>query len=1553
MNAILDALRHPLAERLGWGLIHLVWQGAAVALLLAGLLWLLRKRSANARYVCAGVALLFLPLALAMTVALLPGPIRPASADQTPKTSSAIVANSKSSVAERNSRNAVEASTLERIASQVEPPQPATDGSRIRQNSGVQGPDGRILANSATAAVDSDAPTATGTLEASGSLAPNSSWPPLRRRIAERIEPTLPWIVAGWLAGLLALSVWNLGGWLALRRLRHRGVGPVSDSVRDVMNGLCRRFGIRRRIDVHQSSRVSVPSLMGFLKPVILLPGSVLTGLTPSQLEAVLAHELAHIRRHDYLANLLQTAIETLLFFHPAVWWMSRRLRIERENCCDDLALSITDNRLLYAQSLTRLEELRQQAATARPAALTVAATGGSLLDRICRVLGVPRRGAGRRSRMSSIGAAGLSGLLTVAAALLLLLPGAVSPVAGVSANAAVGTGNDAGSAAPKKSAPSKRAIGGKPVNGLRLTLTADNTETTMLPDGSNARPIKLKLTFTNVGKKPIKLHTFLMAYFNLTLDAAGPNPGSIHKRTQELDIPFRQPMAGDFHVIAPGKSLESHWTRLFPGEIIEPTRKTARSVIYQVRKAGVYKLRYTYENSKQDKFPLAKGAWTGRVTSNEFVLTVRPPAKAGPPKPAMKPVDLGKHRIQVERHAPAWQAGRLFAVTSYPTDDLPSAKSIYDQRLKNKLGDGHYELVGRVPGFYLSGSKLEPTRFTRTGREITATIRYVRPPAVRNFALGAYYFRARLPQPTDKSALPPGTYRVKFTFEDFAVPGLRETDQGRIVRTKELRKITVSPLTCTFVVPGKSAAKPKSVILKRVKFPKDRGKLSDVYEKVRKGEISKKDAIVAVPGPKPKDQTPAAWFKSGEKRTPQLTADRETWLLFRSKQVDDNDRMWIESVMRSGNHFIVSMRRAIWLGPYKKNVGFHEIHGVNLGTLPPGEYTASWYIALDSFKEFDKSGWPKWSGAPKPGATGVIALRFTVAARKPKDSKVLKQVKSPKNRGTLRDAYQHVTTGKRTIRDELQVAPPIDKLGVYVELETLFETLKQKRIRFSSDGNTWLLFRSKQLDDNDVEWIERVERRGNEFTVTSRRAIWDGDYAKNITFHNVFGINLGKLAAGKYTVKWVIRRSRFLEFDKQRWPKDEKPAKPMELKASFRVLTGRTSAIKTAGNGLRLRATAAATIERGLPLAVKLEWRCDPAKLPAGVERLNTFLHDAFLELRLTDRRTGKTVTIKPYDPTSGLPVLDDGKSSVPLDGKPIPAWKVDFPLASGYASLVPGYYECRVRFTFPKGKTSWWRGTAAQWRAAGFWHGAAVSGAFSLKITADKRRVKKLLLPKRLRVETRRLQLRADNPKKTPVPVVVFRGKDAEEVAVRVRNGHGIAAKYYLNGKEFMLTGPPKPDDVNAIDEWRAGEKKGTYTIEVFETSERAGHLWHPGPGRGGYKVLWKKTFEVSLPARAAKAPKHVKSEKKPTDAGQVYEDKARRFRITIPKGWSATPASYAVQHYRDVFLCINSNGNKALRVTNERKGDTERYNPETVAAQLAPETATRRNSSRNRET
>ncbi len=110
----------------------------------------------------------------------------------------------------------------------------------------------------------------------------------------------------------------------------------------------------------------------------------MLGGLTPRQVEAVIAHELAHIRRHDYLVNFVQTAVETLFFYHPAVWWVSRIVRTEREHCCDDLAVVACGDAVLYARALTALETLRQE-----PFGFALAATGSPLMARVRRLLGV------------------------------------------------------------------------------------------------------------------------------------------------------------------------------------------------------------------------------------------------------------------------------------------------------------------------------------------------------------------------------------------------------------------------------------------------------------------------------------------------------------------------------------------------------------------------------------------------------------------------------------------------------------------------------------------------------------------------------------------------------------------------------------------------------------------------------------------------------------------------------------------------------------------------------------------------------------------------------------------------------------------------------------------------------------------------------------------------------------------------------------------------------------------------------------------------------------
>lgn len=142
-------------------------------------------------------------------------------------------------------------------------------------------------------------------------------------------------------------------------------------------------MGIPRNVDVLMSTIADGPAVVGWLRPLILLPASSLLGLSPQQLEAVIAHELAHIRRHDYLVSAAQVVVETLLFYHPAVWWTSSRIRHERELCCDDLAVRACGDAVCYARALTKLEKLR----VVKPN-LVLGGTDGGLLYRIQRIIG-------------------------------------------------------------------------------------------------------------------------------------------------------------------------------------------------------------------------------------------------------------------------------------------------------------------------------------------------------------------------------------------------------------------------------------------------------------------------------------------------------------------------------------------------------------------------------------------------------------------------------------------------------------------------------------------------------------------------------------------------------------------------------------------------------------------------------------------------------------------------------------------------------------------------------------------------------------------------------------------------------------------------------------------------------------------------------------------------------------------------------------------------------------------------------------------------------------
>ncbi len=191
----------------------------------------------------------------------------------------------------------------------------------------------------------------------------------------------LPWVVLAWMLGVLARALWITSAWLAVRRLVRSATQPVDVMWVRALDTLQRLLRVDRQVGLRLSVLVEVPCVIGWLRPIILLPPAACLGLSPQQMEAVLAHELAHIKRYDVLVNGLQRIAEALLFYHPGAWWVSRQIRIEREHCCDDAAVAVCPDVVAYARALTTLEVSRH---ASEP---LLAATGGDLVGRIRRLL--------------------------------------------------------------------------------------------------------------------------------------------------------------------------------------------------------------------------------------------------------------------------------------------------------------------------------------------------------------------------------------------------------------------------------------------------------------------------------------------------------------------------------------------------------------------------------------------------------------------------------------------------------------------------------------------------------------------------------------------------------------------------------------------------------------------------------------------------------------------------------------------------------------------------------------------------------------------------------------------------------------------------------------------------------------------------------------------------------------------------------------------------------------------------------------------------------------
>lgn len=202
----------------------------------------------------------------------------------------------------------------------------------------------------------------------------------------------LPLIVTVWLLGVLLLTLKLLGGLAYAQRLKKYKVTAVTGKLLQRFNTLKSRFGLNFEIAFLESAIAKVPQAIGYFKPVILMPMSLLSGMSAEQIDTIIMHELAHIYRRDYLFNIIQSVIEVLFFYHPAVWWISSVIREERENCCDDMVVEMSGDKMTYVKTLVDIEEYQQVPVSA--AVAFSGRKGSKLFNRIKRISLKPNKNA-------------------------------------------------------------------------------------------------------------------------------------------------------------------------------------------------------------------------------------------------------------------------------------------------------------------------------------------------------------------------------------------------------------------------------------------------------------------------------------------------------------------------------------------------------------------------------------------------------------------------------------------------------------------------------------------------------------------------------------------------------------------------------------------------------------------------------------------------------------------------------------------------------------------------------------------------------------------------------------------------------------------------------------------------------------------------------------------------------------------------------------------------------------------------------------------------------
>ena len=364
-----------LIENLGWTLLHSIWQIGFVALWVFLLLRLLAKSSANSRYLAAIFALV---LAFALPAATF------------------FWISNDSKKATQNFTNVTSKNTaiFERRT------QPVEEFSPNKNAAAFETKDKNFFVSIEN----------------------------IQNGFAKNFPTFSPFLVGLWLLGMAFFALRFSGGVLQLHIYKTRGNSEMNKDWQTKFESLCDKLQIKQTVKLLQSNIVETPMVIGWLKPVILVPASVFLQITPQQLETIIAHELLHIRRRDYLVNFAQNFIEILFFYHPAVWWISAQIRRERECACDDAVVQTLENsQFVYATALANLEEFRRTARATTPSIL-VAANGGKLMKRIERII--------NKKTKTSVAGNSLWSASLASALILALMLGIFSATTNLSVNA-------------------------------------------------------------------------------------------------------------------------------------------------------------------------------------------------------------------------------------------------------------------------------------------------------------------------------------------------------------------------------------------------------------------------------------------------------------------------------------------------------------------------------------------------------------------------------------------------------------------------------------------------------------------------------------------------------------------------------------------------------------------------------------------------------------------------------------------------------------------------------------------------------------------------------------------------------------------------------------------------------------------------------------------------------------------------------------------------------------------------------------------------------------